>query len=224
MQILPDLPFSVHALAPFVSAETLNLHHGKHHRAYVDKTNALALAAGLTDLRLEDLVRTARARRNTALFNNAAQAWNHGFFWQCMRAPGGEGPTNGLLRAIIEAFDSLQDLKAAFVKEGVGHFGSGWVWLVAGPDGLRVIATHDADDMLLQSDVTPLLVCDLWEHAYYLDYRNDRKGFLERWFDNLANWAFADAQMAVADCEGPGFRYPGQMAQVERARADPAER
>ena len=104
MHVLPDLPYSTHSLDPFVSSETLHVHHDKHHRAYVDKTNELAAAAGLTDLRLEDLVRAARARRDPALFNNAAQAWNHGFFWQCMRPPGGEGPTNGLLRAIIEAF------------------------------------------------------------------------------------------------------------------------
>ena len=212
MHVLPELPYSAHALDPFVSSETLHVHHDKHHRAYVDKTNALAAAAGLTDLRLEDLVRAARARRDPALFNNAAQAWNHGFFWQCMRPPGGEGPTNGLLRAIIEGFDSPEGLKAAFVKEGVGHFGSGWVWIVAGPDGLKVVSTHDADDMLIQRDMTPLLVCDLWEHAYYLDYKNDRKGYLERWFDNVANWAFADAQMALVDSEGPGFRYPAPRA------------
>lgn len=208
MQILPELPYSLDDLAPFVSKETLHFHHDKHHRAYVDKTNELATAAGLSGLRLEDLVREARARRNNALFNNAAQAWNHGFFWQCMHAPGGDGPSNGLLRGIIETFDTLEGLKSAFVDEGVGHFGSGWVWIVAGPEGLKVVSTHDADDMLIHAEVTPLLVCDLWEHAYYLDYKNDRKSYLQRWFDNIANWAFADAQIALADCEGPGFRYP----------------
>ena len=211
MHILPELPYAVDALAPFMSSETLKVHHGKHHKTYVDKTNELATVAGLSGDTLEDTVRKAQARGDKLLFNNAAQAWNHGFFWQCMRAPGGEGPTNGLLSAIDGAFGSLADLKTAFVEEGVGHFGSGWVWIVAGPKGLRVVSTHDADDMLIRPGLVPLLVCDLWEHAYYLDYKNDRKVFLERWFDNIANWDFADAQRAAADSEGPGFRYPAQI-------------
>ena len=211
MHILPELPYAVDALLPFISPETLKVHHGKHHKTYVDKTNELAAVAGLSGDTLEDTVRKAQVRGDKPLFNNAAQAWNHGFFWQCMRAPGGDGPTNGLLRAIDGAFGSLAGLKAAFVEEGVGHFGSGWVWIVAGPKGLRVVSTHDADDMLIRAGLVPLLVCDLWEHAYYLDYKNDRKVFLERWFDNIANWDFADAQRAAADCEGPGFRYPAQI-------------
>ncbi len=208
MHVLPDLPYPDDALAPFVSAETLKVHHGKHHKAYVDKTNELVKTARLSGEKLEDVVRTAKAKGDKLLFNNVAQAWNHGFFWQCMRAPGGDGPTNGLSRAIDGAFGSLAGLKTAFVDEGVGHFGSGWVWIVSGPEGLKVVSTHDADDMLIRVGLTPLLVCDLWEHAYYLDYKNDRKGFLESWFDNVANWEFADAQRAAADSEGPGYRYP----------------
>lgn len=208
MHILPKLPYPDDALAPFVSSETLKVHHGKHHKSYVDKTNDLAKAAKLSGEKLEDVVRAAKAQGDKPLFNNAAQAWNHGFFWQCMRAPGGDGPTNGLSRAIDGAFGSLAGLKTAFVDEGVGHFGSGWVWIVSGSEGLKVVSTHDADDMLIRAGLTPLLVCDLWEHAYYLDYKNDRKGFLERWFDNIANWEFADAQRAAADGEGPGYRYP----------------
>jgi superoxide dismutase, Fe-Mn family len=208
MQILPELPYALDALAPFVSSETLGVHHGKHHKAYVEKTNQLATKAGLSDLRLEDIVKTAHSTHDVPLYNNAAQAWNHAFFWQCMRPAGGDGPANGLLRAINAAFGDLQGLRRAFVETGVGHFGSGWNWIAAGPEGLTVISTHDAANPLTQNALTPLLVCDLWEHAYYLDYKNDRALFLQRWFDNIANWEFADAQFAVVDGDGPGFRHP----------------
>jgi len=208
MYALPELPYPYDALSPFVSPETLRTHHGKHHKTYVDKTNELAPKAGLAGKLLEDVVREARSRGDTALFNNAAQAWNHAFFWESMRPPGGSEPSGDLLRAIDERFDGFSALKEAFVKEGVGHFASGWVWLVTGPEGLKVISTHDADDTLVREGVFPLLVCDLWEHAYYLDYKNDRKAFLERWFENVANWEFAAAQLAAAAGQGEGFRYP----------------
>jgi Fe-Mn family superoxide dismutase len=129
-----------------------------------------------------------------------------------MKPPEKAGPASGLLLAINEAFGSMQGLRTAFVETGVAHFGSGWNWIVAGPEGLKVVSTHDADDLLIRDGVTPLLVCDLWEHAYYLDYKNERQRFLEQWFDNLANWDFADAQWAVVDAEGPGFRYPLPVA------------
>lgn len=208
MYALPELPYGYDALSPFVSSDTLHTHHGKHHKTYVDKTNEMASKAGLEGKPLEDVVRAARQRGDTPLFNNAAQAWNHAFFWESMRPPGGGEPTGDLLRLIDERFDGLSGLKEAFVKEGVGHFASGWVWLVTGAEGLQVISTHDADDTLVREGVVPLLVCDLWEHAYYLDYKNDRKAFLERWFDNIANWDFAAAQLAAADGKGEGFRYP----------------
>ena len=213
MYVLPELPYAPDALAPFVSADTLNTHHGKHHQAYVDKTNELAPTAGLAGRPLEEVVREASRRGEKKLFNNAAQAWNHAFFWQCMRPPGGGQPGGDLLRAINESFDDLGALKTAFVEEGVGHFASGWVWLVAGSDGLNVISTHDADDTLVREGLFPLLVCDLWEHAYYLDYKNDRKAFLQRWFDNIANWEFAAAQLAASDGKGDGFRYPPPEAE-----------
>lgn len=208
MYALPELPYGYDALSPFVSSDTLHTHHGKHHKTYVDKTNEMASKAGLEGKPLEDVVRAARQRGDTPLFNNAAQAWNHAFFWESMRPPGGSEPTGDLLRLIDERFDGMNGLKEAFVKEGVGHFASGWVWLVTGAEGLQVISTHDADDTLVREGVVPLLVCDLWEHAYYLDYKNDRKAFLERWFDNIANWDFAAAQLAAADGKGEGFRYP----------------
>lgn len=208
MYVLPELPYREDALAPFVSAETLRTHHGKHHKAYVDKTNALASKAGLADRPLEDVVREAHKAGDKALFNNAAQAWNHAFFWESMRPAGGGAPLEPLARAIADGFSNLEGLREAFVTEGVGHFASGWVWLVAGPEGLKVLSTHDAEDTLVRESLAPLLVCDLWEHAYYLDYKNDRKAFLERWFDNIANWAFAATQLAAALGSGEGFRYP----------------
>jgi superoxide dismutase, Fe-Mn family len=221
MYVLPDLPYPEDALAPFVSADTLRTHHGKHHKTYVDKTNDLTAKAGLASRPLEDVVREASRKGDKTLFNNAAQAWNHAFFWECMRPPGGAGPNGDLTRAIGESFDGLGALKEAFVKEGVGHFASGWVWIVMTSDGLKVISTHDADDTLVRDGLYPLLVCDLWEHAYYLDYKNDRKAFLERWFDNVANWDFAAAQLAASDGQGEGFRYPaGERDKPEAAAGE----
>ena len=208
MYALPDLPYDYDALGPFMSADTLHTHHDKHHKTYVDKANDMAAKSGLSDKPLEDVVREAHKSGDKKLFNNAAQAWNHAFFWESMRPPGGEGPSGDLLAAIEKAFESVDALKAAFVDEGVNHFASGWAWLVTGAEGLKVISTHDADDTLVRDGLTPLLVCDVWEHAYYIDYKNDRKGFLERWFDNLANWDFAAAQLA-----GDTYKYPAPTAE-----------
>lgn len=205
---LPPLPYAYDALEPTISADTLHFHHDKHHKAYVDKTNTLAQKAGLEGRALEEIVREARKRGDNALFNNAAQAWNHAFFWECM-TPGAAPPAGGLAAAIDKAFGGLEALKKAFVEEGTGHFGSGWVWLVTGSEGLKVISTHDADDILVREGLFPLLVCDLWEHAYYLDFQNDRAGFLNGWFDKVANWEFADRQLGAADGKGQAFRYPG---------------
>jgi len=208
MYALPQLPYAYDALTPFLSADTLRTHHDKHHKAYVEKSNDLAQKAGLAGRPLEDVVREAQKAGNKTLFNNAAQAWNHAFFWPCMRQPGGIAPSGELKSAIDGAFESLDGLKDAFVEEGVAHFGSGWVWLVTGSEGLKVITTHDAEDTLVREGLFPLLVCDLWEHAYYLDYKNDRKAFLERWFENVANWDFAARQLAASNGKGEGFRYP----------------
>ncbi len=215
MYRLPELPYAADALAPYVSADTLRTHHGKHHATYVEKTNALAADAGLAGRPLEEVVREANRRGDTKLFNNAAQAWNHAFFWRCMRPAGGAPPSGHLKRAIEEAFGDLDSLGDAFVQEGAEHFASGWVWLARSSEGLKVISTHDADDTLVRDGLFPLLVCDVWEHAYYLDYKNDRKAFLERWFDNIANWDFAAAQLAASDGQGEGFRYPAPGADPE---------
>jgi superoxide dismutase, Fe-Mn family len=168
-------------------------------------------------------VREARRQGDTKLFNNAAQAWNHAFFWQCMSPDAGQ-PSGALAEAIDQAFGGLGDFKKAFAEEGAGHFASGWVWLVAGSEGLKVISTHDADDILVREGLFPLLVCDLWEHAYYLDYQNDRPGFLKRWLDGVADWSFAERQLAAANGHGEGFRYPAPSAAGQERGGEAEER
>ena len=204
---LPDLPYAYDALEPAMSAETLHLHHDKHHAAYVKTTNELLEKEGKTPQSLEEVVIEARRAGQSKLFNNAAQAWNHAFFWNCM-TPGGSRPEGDLEQAIADAFGGLAQLKEKFVTEGVGHFVSGWVWLIADGKDLRVISTHDAGDTLDQNGVIPLMVCDLWEHAYYVYYRNDRKAFLESWFDALPDWSFAAHQLGAARGSGQPWRFP----------------
>lgn len=202
---LPPLPYAYDALEPTIGAETMRTHHDKHHAKYVDTVNKLAPGAGLEGKDLETIIAEAERKELTKLLNNAGQAWNHAFFWDCMtpdrREPGGE-----LEGAIGEAFGGLQGLKEAFVKEGAEHFASGWVWLVADEGRLKVCSTHDGGT-LAGKPQTPLLVCDLWEHAYYLDYKQDRKGFLERWFDTVANWDFAERQLAAAQGRGEPWHF-----------------
>ena len=227
MFVLPKLPYDYAALEPALSADTLHTHHDKHHKTYVEKTNELARAAGLDGRTLEEVVREAHGKGDKTLFNNAAQAWNHAFFWECM-TPDKAAPSPRIIGAMAQSFASLDAFKDAFVEEGFNHFGSGWVWLVTGSEGLKVISTHDADDTLVRDGLFPLLVCDLWEHAYYLDYKNDRKAFLERWVDEAANWAFAERQLAAADGQGDGFRYPAPMVGDNdagaREKAPPGDR
>ncbi len=218
MFILPKLTYGYAALEPTMSADTLHTHHDKHHKAYVEKTNELAAQAGLTERPLEDVVREAQRKGDAKLFHNAAQAWNHAFFWQSMTAKGAT-PSGALKAAMTKAFGDIDAFKDEFVDEGLNHFGSGWVWLVTGSGGLKVISTHDADDTLIKDGLFPLLVCDLWEHAYYLDYKNDRKAFLEAWIGKVANWDFAERQLAASEGQGDGFRYPAPAA-----NDDPAER
>jgi len=213
---LPPLPYDYDALEPTISAETLQFHHDKHHKAYVEKTNTLAKKAGLDGRPLEEVVREAKKRGDQGLFNNAAQAWNHAFFWRCM-SPQTAQPSGALAQAIDQAFGGLDGFKKAFAEEGEAHFGSGWVWLAAGADGLKVISTHDAEDTLVRDGLFPLLVCDLWEHAYYLDYQNDRPGFLKRWLAEVVNWSFAERQFAAANGQGEGFRFPQPGAGQGRA-------
>ena len=202
---LPDLPYGYEALEPTIGSATMHLHHDKHHARYVTVTNDI-LKDNASPGTLEDVILKAEGG-DKKLFNNAAQAWNHAFFWDAM-TPNGAKPS-GDLGALAAAFDGgLDGLKAKFVAEGVGHFGSGWVWLASDGETLSVVSTHDGENLLIRQGLTPLLVCDLWEHAYYLDYKNDREGFLKAWWDNLPNWDLAAKQLAAAKSAGKAWVYP----------------
>ena len=186
---LPDLPFAKDALGPFMSAETLDYHHGKHHRAYVDKTNEALDKQGAGG-KLSGVIRAAAESGDTKLFNNAAQLWNHSFFWQCLAPAGGQRPTGQLAAMIEEAFSSTEAMLARLEEEAVGHFSNGWAWLLLDRDGLAIASLHDADTPVAHEGMKPLLTLDLWEHAYYIDYRNDRPKFAKQVLGNVVNWEF----------------------------------
>jgi Fe-Mn family superoxide dismutase len=205
---LPDLPFAKDALAPVMSEIQLTIHHDKHHAKYVENLNKFLADAGETATSVEALVKAnAGDPGKKKWFNNAAQAWNHAFFWESL-TPKSAAPSGDLRAAIDKTFGGLDGLKAKFVQEGVDHFGSGWVWLIARGGDLAVITTHDAATPIVEAGVTAILTCDVWEHAYYLDYKQDRKAFLEGFFDKLANWSFAESQYAAAVKGGGGYAYP----------------
>jgi Fe-Mn family superoxide dismutase len=216
---LPDLPYAYEALEPVISGRTMRFHHDKHHKAYVETTNTLLKEAKAAPESLEAVIRAAKASGNKKLFNNAAQAWNHAFFWNAM-APGAARPDSDVAAAISAAFGDLAKLKQTFVADGVAQFGSGWVWLTADKAGkLQVVTPHDAGEPVEDGGAVPLLVCDVWEHAYYLDHQNDRKGFLEAWFDALPNWSFAAKQLAAARGLGEAWRYPRPKSAEQLRRA-----
>ena len=191
---LPKLPFDRAALEPHMSAATLDVHHGKHHAAYVTKANNLLASAAIEAESLEQLV-IAAAAHGGALFNNVGQHYNHSFFWNSLSATGGGTPSGHIAAAIDASFGSLQGFKDAFVAAGKSRFGSGWVWLVRDEDDLEVVSTANADTPL-SAGRRPLLVCDVWEHAYYLDYQNRRGDYLRTFLDNLVNWSFAGENLA----------------------------
>ena len=187
---LPDLPFAKDALGRFMSAETLDFHHGKHHKAYVDKTNALAEEIGLEGRALSEVIRAAKEKGAKGLFNNSAQLWNHSFFWQCLAPPEGQRPSGKLAALIEDGFGDLDTLLAKLKEEAVGHFASGWAWLVLDRDALKITSLHDADTPVAHEGMKPLLTLDVWEHAYYIDYRNERPKFAENVLGNIVNWEF----------------------------------
>ncbi len=191
---LEPLPYPKDALAPHLSGETLALHHGKHHAGYVKKLNALVADKAEADADLESLVRSAVG----PIFENAAQIWNHDFYWRSMKPDGGGNPEAHLLAAIGVEFGSLRGFKDAFIRAGEAQFGSGWVWLTGSGGRLRISATADADGPLRHGE-TALLVADLWEHAYYVDYRNERAKYLRAFLDYLVNWDFAAANWAAIE-------------------------
>jgi len=188
---LPALPYDRTALEPHISAETIDFHYSKHHQAYVTNLNNLIVGTEFENADLESIVRKAQG----GLFNNAAQVWNHTFYWNCLKPNGGGAPTGKLAEAINAAFGGFDAFKAEFSKTAIGTFGSGWAWLVQRADGsLALVSTSNAATPLTGTD-KPLLTCDVWEHAYYVDYRNARPKYVEA-FWNLVNWDFVAAQMA----------------------------
>ncbi|OJW57021.1 MAG: superoxide dismutase [Sphingomonadales bacterium 63-6] len=196
---LIDLPFASDALEPAISAKTFSFHHGKHHKAYVDKTNAAIEGTDMANDDLETVI--AKSRGNAGLFNNAAQVWNHGFFWYSL-SPEAGAPEGDLAAKIDADFGSLDALKEKLATVGAGHFASGWVWLVEESGKLAVKDSHDAETFADQGG-NPLLVIDLWEHAYYLDHQNARPAYLDKVIAQL-NWGFAAENLA----RGSAWKYP----------------
>ncbi|MDD2598757.1 MAG: superoxide dismutase [Kiritimatiellae bacterium] len=188
---LPALPYAQDALAPHISGQTMSFHYGKHHQGYVNNLNKLAAGTPLATLTLEQIVQqTAGAAEGAAVFNNAAQVWNHSFFWQSMKPNGGGQPTGRLMELITSSFGSFEAFKTAFIAAAGAQFGSGWVWLVQEGAALRIVKTANADTPLAHKQIA-ILTCDVWEHAYYLDYQNRRTDFVAAFLEHLANWGFA---------------------------------
>jgi superoxide dismutase, Fe-Mn family len=210
---LPDLPFAKDALAPHMSAETLEFHHGKHHATYVKKTNELI--EGKSDLAgasLVELVRKASQSGEKKLFNNSAQLWNHSFFWQCL-SPEKQQPSGKLAQLIDDGFGGIDPMLQKLGDEAVNHFSNGWAWLVLDRDQLKITSLHDADTPLVHDGMVPLFTLDVWEHAYYIDYRNERPKFVTSVLSNIVNWDFVaqnlDGKGAVrADQEAAEARTP----------------
>jgi len=212
---LPDLPYAKDALGEFMSAETLEFHHGKHHRAYVDKTNKLLEEKGGEGGSLIEVIRRAREQGDQSLFNNSAQLWNHSFFWQCLAPAEGQRPTGQLAAMIEDAFGGTDALLAKLKEEAVGHFSNGWAWLVLDRDTLKVTSLHDADTPVVREGMKPLLTLDVWEHAYYIDYRNERPKFAEKVLGNIVNWEFV-----AQNLDGRGFSRADQESERAMEEAD----
>lgn len=190
---LPALPYAKNALAPHLSEETLEYHYGKHHNAYVTNLNKLIAGTEFENAALEDIIKKASG----GIYNNAAQISNHTFFWSCMKPNGGAAPTGALADAINAKWGTYDDFKAAFQASAVGNFGSGWTWLVKKSDGSVDIVNMGAAGTPLTTGDTALLCIDVWEHAYYIDYRNARPKFVETFLTSLVNWDFASANFAA---------------------------
>ena len=195
---LPALPYPKNGLVPYLSARTVDFHYGKHHLGYVNNTNNLVKGSPYGALSLEEIIkRSAGFPEERAIFNNAAQAWNHAFYWQGMKPNGGGSPTGELAAKLSQAFGSVQGFKEILLKEAGSLFGSGWAWLVKDGQSLKVVQTSNADTPLAHGQ-TPLLTVDVWEHAYYLDYQNRRKDYLDAFLAHLVNWDFVAENLAKA--------------------------
>jgi Fe-Mn family superoxide dismutase len=192
---LPPLPYADNALEPVISATTIGFHYGKHHRGYVDNLNKLIANTELADLPLEKIITASAAQgEQTAIFNNAAQTWNHTFYWHCLKPNGGDDPPAALKQRIEASFGSVEACKQQLTNAAVAQFASGWAWLVLDGDHLKVFKTSNADTPLT-SGLKPLLTIDVWEHAYYLDYQNRRADYVKAVIDKLLNWGFAEQNL-----------------------------
>lgn len=194
---LPDLPYAKDALAPHISAETLDFHHGKHHKAYVDKANSLIAGTDMEGMDLEAVIKKSWSDKNMGVFNNAAQIWNHTFYWHSMTPNGGGAPTGAVADAITASFGSYEKFVEAFKDAGATQFGSGWAWLVKAGGKLEVRKTPNAETPITDG-ATPLLTMDVWEHAYYIDFRNSRPNYMDVFLGHLVNWDFANENLAKA--------------------------
>ena len=188
--VLPELPYDKKALSPHISEETLNYHYGKHHKAYVDKLNAQTPGTEWEKASLEEIVKSSQG----GVFNNSAQVWNHTFYWNCLSPQGGGAPSGTLGSAIERHFESFEKFKEQFTAAALTQFGSGWAWLVKERDNLKILSTPNAETPLSSSSQKALLTCDVWEHAYYIDYRNARNKYVEA-FWSLVNWEFVNKNL-----------------------------
>jgi Fe-Mn family superoxide dismutase len=194
---LPDLPYAYNALEPHISAKTLEFHHDKHHAKYVNKYNDMVKEAGMADKSIEEVIKAVyNDSSKTGLFNNGAQAWNHTFYWNCMKPGGGGAPTGAIADKINSDLGGYDKFKEAFVSAATGQFGSGYAWLVMDNGTVKVTNSPNAVTPVALGQ-TPLLTMDVWEHAYYLDYQNGRAKYAEAFLDNLVNWDFVNQQMSA---------------------------
>lgn len=195
--IQSDLPYKENALEPYISKETLFYHYEKHHRGYVDKLNGFIKDTPYDALELEQIIAKARQSGDTKILNNALQAWNHGFLWHSMSPNGGNKPEGSIKQAIDKAFGDVESFKKEFKSAALGQFGSGWAWLVQDRGELKIITTGNAESPV-GTEMTPLLTLDVWEHAYYLDYKNARNDYVDAFLDHLINWDFAATNFSDA--------------------------
>lgn len=195
---LPALPYDMSALEPHISARTLEFHYGKHHQAYVTNLNKFVDGTPLADKTLEEVIQVSSVKGDmTAIFNNAAQVWNHTFYWHSMKPNGGGEPSGKLKELLLSSFKDLDAFASEFKNACVSQFGSGWAWLVYDNGALKIVKTSNADTPLTTSQ-KPLMTCDVWEHAYYLDYQNRRPDYVENFFSHLVNWSFVEKNLEEA--------------------------
>ncbi len=203
---IPPLPYRKNALAPHIGAETVELHYEKHHKGYLDKLNKLVRGKPEGERSLEQLICTTSGE----VFNNAAQVWNHNFYWMSLQPGGGGEPTGELANRIDESFGSFTGFREQFAAAAIKEFGSGWAWLVKGVSGRMHVCSSDDAENPLQRDLVPLLTLDVWEHAYYLDYRNERKRYVENFLDHLLNWDFVATNLTLAPEADEGLDIQGE--------------